>query len=117
MEPPYPRQGLGYASSVGRMEGRGGCRSHCEQPSAGRGDAEIRSYGPDNSTVVTDNPCIGEFNASCYGNGGELAEYALTVNAEMDYDISNGTIGNWTADDSWEWVLHIWNARTKHGSH
>ena len=27
----------------------------------------------------------------------------------MDYDISNGTIGNWTADDSWEWVLHIWN--------
>ncbi len=65
--------------------------------------------GPDNSTVVTDNPCIDAFNVSCYGNGGELAEYALTVNAEMDYDMSNGTIGNWTADGSWEWLLHIWN--------
>ena len=64
---------------------------------------------PDNSTVVTDNPCIDAFNVSCYSNGGELAEYALTVNAEMDYDIRNGTIGNWTADESWEWVLHIWN--------
>ena len=64
---------------------------------------------PDNSTVVTDNPCIDAFNVSCYSNGGELAEYALTLNAEMDYDIRNGTIGNWTADESWEWVLHIWN--------
>ena len=64
---------------------------------------------PDNSTVVTDNPCIDAFNVSCYSNGGELAEYALTVNAEIDYDIRNGTIGNWTADESWEWVLHIWN--------
>ena len=65
--------------------------------------------GPDNSTVVTDNPCIDAFNLSCYDNVGELAEYALTVNGDMDYDMSNGTIGNWTADGSWEWVLHIWN--------
>ncbi|MEC7364717.1 MAG: SCO family protein [Candidatus Thermoplasmatota archaeon] len=69
--------------------------------------------GPDNSTVVTDNSCIDAFNVSCYGNGGELAEYALTVNAEMDYDMNNGTIGDWTADDSWEWVLHIWNDSTE----
>ena len=68
---------------------------------------------PDNSTVVTDNPCIDAFNVSCYSNGGELAEYALTVNAEMDYDIRNGTIGNWTADESWEWVLHIWNGSSE----
>ena len=64
---------------------------------------------PDNSTIVTDNPCIGADNLSCYGDGGELAEYALKVNAGVDYHMSNGTIGDWTADGSWGWVLHIWN--------
>ena len=65
--------------------------------------------GPDNSTIVTDSPCANAVNLSCYENGGEFAEYALSENAGMDYDMSNGTIWNWTADNSWSWVLHIWN--------
>ena len=25
---------------------------------------------PDNSTIVTDNPCVDAYNVSCYGDGG-----------------------------------------------
>ena len=66
--------------------------------------------GPDNSTIVTDNPCLDPINISCYGNGDEFAAYALTENAGVKYDIDNGTIGNWTSDGSWTWELHIWNS-------
>ena len=65
---------------------------------------------PDNSTIVTDNPCKDPFNLTCYYNGAEFAEFALSSNADITYDMSNGTIGNWTADSSWSWHLHSWDS-------
>ena len=65
---------------------------------------------PDNSSVVIDNPCQDPFNLTCYENGYEFASYALTENAGVNFDIDNGTIGNWTSNDSWSWGLHSWDA-------
>ena len=65
---------------------------------------------PDNTSVVTDNPCKDPFNLTCYENGGEFASYALIENGGVNYDIDNGTIGNWTSDGSWTWELHSWDA-------
>jgi len=65
---------------------------------------------PDNSSIVTDNPCQDPFNLTCYENGDEFASYALIENAGTNYDIGNGTIGNWTSDGSWSWILHYWDA-------
>ncbi len=65
---------------------------------------------PDNASVVTDNPCKDPVNLTCYENGGELASYALIESAGVYYDIGNGTIGNWTANGSWTWGLHSWDA-------
>ncbi|MDP7002722.1 MAG: SCO family protein [Candidatus Thalassarchaeaceae archaeon] len=64
---------------------------------------------PDNSSIVTDNPCHDSPNLTCYEDGGEFADNALRVNAGLQYDIANGTIGNWTTDASWTWNLHSWN--------
>ena len=65
---------------------------------------------PDNSSIVTDNPCLDPFNLTCYENGSEFAKSALIENAGVNYDIGNWTIGNWTSNDSWSWELHSWDA-------
>ncbi len=65
---------------------------------------------PDNTSIVTDNPCQDPFNLSCYIDGDEFASYALIEKAGVNYDIDNGTIGNWTSDGSWSWELHVWDS-------
>ena len=64
---------------------------------------------PDNSSIVTDNPCRDQSNLTCYENGSDFASFALIENAGKGYDIDNGTIGNWTSNESWSWELHSWN--------
>lgn len=64
---------------------------------------------PDNTSIVTDNACNDPINLTCYVDGSEFAEFALSKNAEIEYDIANGTIGNWTSDVSWTWQLHSWD--------
>ncbi len=64
---------------------------------------------PDNSSIVSDNPCEDPINRSCYENGGDFASFALIENMGVAYDIGNGSIGDWTSDSNWTWELHIWN--------
>ena len=65
---------------------------------------------PDNTTLVTNNPCRDLQNMTCYEDGVEFAEYALRTNADITYEIENGTIGEWTSNDSWNWELYVWGA-------
>lgn len=68
---------------------------------------------PDNSSIVTDNPCDGSQLQICYSNGSEFAEYAFRENANITYDISEGVIGEWRSNDSWTWLLHSWDSETE----
>lgn len=64
---------------------------------------------PDNSSLVSDNACKDPFNLTCFENGSDFASFALIESSGIHYDIDNGTIGNWTSNDSWTWGLHSWN--------
>ena len=64
---------------------------------------------PDNSSLVSDNQCQDPLNMTCFKHGGEFASFALIEGSGVHYDIENGTIGNWTSNESWEWVLHSWS--------
>ena len=68
---------------------------------------------PDNTSIVTDNACKDLINLTCYVDGSEFAEFALITNAEIEYDMANGTIGNWTSDGSWSWELHSWDSENE----
>ncbi len=66
---------------------------------------------PDNSTLVTDNECP---YGNCFeGSGDEYAELVLRENAGVIYDIENGTIGNWSANETWEWTLYTWGGENE----
>jgi cytochrome oxidase Cu insertion factor (SCO1/SenC/PrrC family) len=74
-------------------------------------EAEVRFavLFPDNSSLTSDNPCQDPFNLTCFEDGGDFASSALIDNSGVHYDMDNGTIGNWTSNDTWEWNLHSWN--------
>ena len=66
---------------------------------------------PDNSTLVADNECP---YGNCFeGSGDEYAELMLREKAGVDYDIENGTIGNWSANETWSWTLYTWGSENE----
>ena len=69
----------------------------------------VAVLNPDNSSMVIDSPCQGPTLANCFDNGSELMEYAMS-SVEMDYNPSQGLIGDWQEDGNWTWILHIWNS-------
>ena len=64
---------------------------------------------PDNSSLVTDNKCNDPHNLTCYNNWSEFGEYAIGTSANMNLDLDNGTIGDWSENGSWHWNLHRWD--------
>jgi len=64
---------------------------------------------PDNSSLTSDNACQDPFNLTCFENGGDFASFALIESSGVHYDIENGSIGNWTSNETWEWHLHSWS--------
>lgn len=65
---------------------------------------------PDNSSLVSDNYCQDPINLTCFEDGHDFASFALIEGSGVNYDIENGTIGNWISNESWSWDLHSWNA-------
>ncbi|MBJ29030.1 MAG: hypothetical protein CMB61_03110 [Euryarchaeota archaeon] len=66
---------------------------------------------PDNSTLVTDNECP---YGNCFeGSGDEYAELVLREDAGVTYDIENGTIGNWSENETWAWTLYTWGSENE----
>ena len=68
---------------------------------------------PDNSTMATDSTCGSADGPSCFDNGSAFAEHAFSESNGIEYDISSGTIGNWTSDESWSWLLHTWDGQNE----
>ena len=64
---------------------------------------------PDNSSFSTDNKCGSLQNNECYTNGEDMAEYAFNENMNIAYNITEGVIGNWTSNESWNWGLYAWD--------
>jgi len=64
---------------------------------------------PDNTTLITDNSCLSNYTNSCFSGVDTFAEYSLEIESGLNYDISNGTIGNWTEDLNWSWELYSWD--------
>ena len=66
---------------------------------------------PDNSSTVIDTPCRGEISENrCYIDGDDFADYVFN-NANITYNLTHneGTIGDWTTNSSWSWLLHYWD--------
>ncbi len=68
---------------------------------------------PDNSTLVVDSECDFSVTERCFDNGTDFAERSLSGEGLVPYDISSGTIGNWTSNDSWEWGLYSWDSENE----
>ena len=69
----------------------------------------VAVLNPDNSSMVIDSPCQGPTLANCFDNGSELMEYAMS-SVEIDYNPSQGLIGDWQEDGNWTWILHLWDS-------
>ena len=64
---------------------------------------------PDNTTLVTDSSCLSNYANSCFSEMNSFAEFALKDGAGINYDLNNGTIGNWTENSNWSWELYSWD--------
>lgn len=67
---------------------------------------------PDNSTIVADSECEGT-DSECFENVSSFAGHAISGGSGINYDMANGTIGNWTSDESWSWELYSWNGQNE----
>ena len=68
---------------------------------------------PDNSTLVVDNECDFSNAEKCFENGTDFAERSRSGEGRGSYDMSSGTIGNWTSNESWEWDLYSWDTENE----
>jgi len=64
---------------------------------------------PDNSTIVTENPCESNVSSSCFSNVEEFSEFAMSE-SDAPLDLANGTIGDWQSNQTWSWILHSWDS-------
>jgi len=64
---------------------------------------------PDNSSFKIDSKCWNLKDNKCYVDGDDFANYSFVDNANIAYNMTEGVIGEWKENNSWNWELYNWD--------